>query len=199
MEPNISETSPGDAGSPPQDRLEALILSYLDLIDTYTELQKDICRNFSEGYLSIAQANFSSNTGRRYGQDFYDERMKAMKGVEISYEDTRKSPTFKPRHFPLEGEPIEVSEKDDAGKTSGVRRRKGGKEETFKETFSEGKPQIKTPNTDTQLDDEEGETSASPPIKKDPRDPLKWFGIFVPPALKIAQLRFSDGSNIDAA
>ncbi|KAF8436148.1 hypothetical protein BGX38DRAFT_1214828 [Terfezia claveryi] len=115
--------------------------------------------------------------------------MKAMKGVEISYEeDTRKFPTFKPRHFPLEGEPIEVSEKNDAGKTSGVRRRKGG-------TSSEGKPRIKAPKTDTQPDDEEEEPSAPPPIKKDPRDPLKWFGIFVPPVLKVAQLRFSDALN----
>jgi len=123
---------------------------------------------------------------------------------EISYEDdTKKFPTFKPRHFPLEGEPIEVSEKDDIGNTSGVRRRKGGKEETVKETFSEGKLQNKAPETDTQPDDEEEEKSAPPPIKKDPRDPLKWFGIFVPPALKDAQLRFSDGINfsigIDAA
>jgi len=54
MESNPSEDPPSDAGSPhhgqelPQDRLDDLILSYLDLIDTYTQLQKDICQNFSE-------------------------------------------------------------------------------------------------------------------------------------------------------
>ncbi|KAF8430166.1 hypothetical protein EV426DRAFT_580152 [Tirmania nivea] len=182
------------------DRLDSLILSYLDLIDTYTQLQKDICQNFSEGYLSIAQANFSSSTRRRYGEDFYDERMKAMEGVDISYEekDTRNLPTFKPRHFLLEGEPVEVLEKDNAGQPSGLRQRKGGKMETVKKPSSEKKSQNETPMTETQPDGEgeEEEKPASPlQTKKDPRDPLKWFGILVPPALKDAQLRFSSALN----
>ena len=54
MEPNPIEDSQGDTESPPhgpellQDRLDDLILSYLDLIDAYSQLQKDICQNFSE-------------------------------------------------------------------------------------------------------------------------------------------------------
>ena len=68
MEPNSSEDSPGDAKSPPygqellQDRLDDLILSYLDLIDTYTQLQKDICQNFSE----VQQPLFIYNNTRSF-------------------------------------------------------------------------------------------------------------------------------------
>jgi len=107
---------------------------------------------------------------------------------EISYEGgTMEFPMFKLRHFPLEGEALE---KDPVGKASEVRRRKGGKVGTVK---SEEKPQNEVPK---EPGDEGEEKPASPPVKKDPRDPLKWFGIFVPPALKDAQLRFSNGSSI---
>lgn len=113
---------------------------------------------------------------------------------EISYEeDAGKFPTFKPKHFPLEAEAIELS-KDNVKKTPGVRLRKGGKEKTVKETSSE-EPQSVAPKTNIQPDEEE-EKPVPPPVKRDPRDPLKWFGVFVPPMLKDAQLRFSNGSSI---
>ena len=44
-------------------------------------MDNDICKQ--QGFLSIAQANYSTSSGRRYGQDFYDDRMKALKGVYV--------------------------------------------------------------------------------------------------------------------
>lgn len=48
-------------------------------------------RDKKQGFLSIAQANYSTSSGRRYGQDFYDDRMKALKGVYVLSTRERKA------------------------------------------------------------------------------------------------------------
>jgi hypothetical protein len=35
----------------------------------------------SQGYLSLAQANFQNRSATHYGQDSYDERMQAIRKV----------------------------------------------------------------------------------------------------------------------
>lgn len=70
-------------------RLDALLESYLELLHTYTTLRAHLSNDFSSGFLALAQANRTSTLGpgRRYGEEGFDERMKAFKTVEISSED----------------------------------------------------------------------------------------------------------------
>ncbi|KAF8477116.1 hypothetical protein BDZ91DRAFT_708696 [Kalaharituber pfeilii] len=173
-----------------QRTLDELILSYLDLIDVYSRLQEDVSQSMSSGFFSIAQANYNSS-GRWYGQDFYDGRMKAMKGVEIIAEDDSKPPMFRLTSFSLEGDGIIQLEKKEPEQQATLRRRKPEKEQATAESRGrESEDDIQEGKGE--LQDEKTEESASAPVKRDPRDPIKWFGILVPMALKNAQRNFSN-------
>lgn len=67
-----------------ENRLDDLWESYLTLLDGYTKAQDDIKKHLNSGFLSLAKAQSSAPLGRRYGQDWYDERMKAEKRVHVS-------------------------------------------------------------------------------------------------------------------
>ncbi|KAI5803746.1 hypothetical protein EDC01DRAFT_611724 [Geopyxis carbonaria] len=75
---------------------DELVLQYLDTIDTYQLQMKQLSSELSAGYLALAQANFHS-TGIRYGQDFYDERMTAIKRMELKPVDGHIEFILKPR------------------------------------------------------------------------------------------------------
>jgi coiled-coil domain-containing protein 115 len=67
--------------------LDDLLSSYLSLLDTYTTLRAHLSTHFSSGFLSLAHANRNAasvlGAGRRFGEDGYDERMKALRTVGI--------------------------------------------------------------------------------------------------------------------
>ncbi|EXJ77474.1 hypothetical protein A1O3_09700 [Capronia epimyces CBS 606.96] len=67
-------------------RLDALLESYLTLLDTYTRLREQLSKGFASGFLALAQANRNSalGPGRRYGEEGYDKRMKALKRLQIN-------------------------------------------------------------------------------------------------------------------
>lgn len=67
------------------ERLDQLLASYLELLDTYTSLRTQLSKDFSSGFFALAQANRSSTLGpgRRYGEEGYDDRMKALRRVKI--------------------------------------------------------------------------------------------------------------------
>lgn len=75
--------------------LDDLLERYLHLLDQYGTLQQSLARllsrvtsnelsfdcthsEYAQGYLSLAQANFSNPNRARYGRDHYDDRMKAL-------------------------------------------------------------------------------------------------------------------------
>ncbi|KAH0607421.1 uncharacterized protein H6S33_002455 [Morchella sextelata] len=122
------------------DHLDELMLAYLDTIDTYQSQCATIASAFSNGFMALAQANFNT-PGRRFGQDFYDERMVAMRGVEIREEE---------EGVVFEGKKIPIEMTEDESR----------KEEAEKK-------------------------------EDDPRDPLRWFGILVPQALRTTQSEFT--------
>ncbi|KIV88262.1 hypothetical protein PV10_07959 [Exophiala mesophila] len=64
-------------------QLDDLLVRYLTLLDTYTALRSHLSKEFSSGFISLAQANRTSNLGpgRRYGEEGYDERMKSLWNV----------------------------------------------------------------------------------------------------------------------
>lgn len=77
--------------------LDDLLERYLHLLNQYQTLQQSLAQHFSrvridlaefwthsqsaQGYLSLAQANFSNPNRVRYGQDHYDDRMQASARV----------------------------------------------------------------------------------------------------------------------
>ena len=75
-------SSPDTKPTPSAARLDALLEQYLDLLDSYTTLRAQLSRQLSDGFLSLARANHTAGSsalggGRRFGEDGYDERMKA--------------------------------------------------------------------------------------------------------------------------
>jgi vacuolar-type H+-ATPase subunit D/Vma8 len=105
--------------------LDRLLEKYLTTLHEYQHARQTLSKNLSSGYLNLAQANRSATTGRRYGQDYYDERMQAKRRVAVTDE-----------------------------------------------------------NLVAIYDGPQAEEEDKPP------DPLRWFGILVPPALRTAQANF---------
>lgn len=116
--------------------LDSLLERYLRVLHEYQNARQDLSKQFSSGFFNLAQANRSAGAGRRYGQDYFDERMHASRRVSVGASGinitTRTS---------------QEAEEEKHGKSKGQ-----------KESFS---------------------------------DPLRWFGILVPPALRSAQTDFA--------
>ncbi|KAI5801511.1 hypothetical protein DFH27DRAFT_525152 [Peziza echinospora] len=198
MEPNPSESampqatevtaSPLGSQEALQDELDSVLISYLEQVDGYTTLRKQITGSISSGYLNLAHANFNVS-GRRFGQDFYDERAKAMKGVQIEFDETSEFPKFQLRQLPLQGDESvdQGPSKPKVDIKSELRRRKPN---TDGIDVSDA-PLPKESDTKDGNSKDNGEESESKIVKRDPREPLIWFGILVPQSLREAQANFS--------
>ncbi|KAF2426477.1 hypothetical protein EJ08DRAFT_372696 [Tothia fuscella] len=103
-----------------------------------------------KGYFSLAQANFTSTSRQRYGQDYYDERMQASRTVMIGQND------------------------DEVGRF----------------TMSRASAENGTKEGSDLPPDAKDEDERKEKIDPRPVDPISWFGILVPPALRSAQSRF---------
>ncbi len=65
------------------DAIDTLLERYLILVHEYTELRAQLTALQVGMYQNIARANFAAERGMRYGQDFYDQRMQALRRLEI--------------------------------------------------------------------------------------------------------------------
>lgn len=166
-------------------KLDALLEQYLELLDKYSVLREELSRTFSNGFFSLAQAqrNSSLGAGRRYGPDFYDERMKARRRTEINAEDD--DPRFSVRmeeRKPTPQQQAENPENQENGDNEGTTEKEG---QRTKEEAEDGI------TTRDELTSER--QKAKQRVKQQPghRDPLTWFGLLVPPALRQTQSHFS--------
>ncbi|KAJ5885006.1 hypothetical protein N7495_009516 [Penicillium taxi] len=73
-----TETTESEASELLQS-LDTLLEQYLHLLDRQQQLQAGLAKQLSSGFLSLAHANYTCPPGRRYGADYYDERMKATR------------------------------------------------------------------------------------------------------------------------
>lgn len=82
---NSSSPTNASATSDQIARLDTLLEIYLERLDTYQQLRNELSKNFAAGFLSLAHANHTSSlgSGRRYGEEGYDLRMKAGRRVRI--------------------------------------------------------------------------------------------------------------------
>ncbi|CEJ93865.1 hypothetical protein VHEMI09432 [[Torrubiella] hemipterigena] len=77
-----------------QQRIDELLQRYLLLVDEYSRLRENLASLQRGVFQDIARANFGAERGLRYGQDHYDERMKASKQVTIVESEGSKLPIF---------------------------------------------------------------------------------------------------------
>ncbi|KAK1058191.1 hypothetical protein LTR12_015902 [Friedmanniomyces endolithicus] len=165
------------------DQLDELWARYLGSLDQYQKAQSEIKKLLAAGYFSLAQANFKSSNRRSYGQDYYDERMKASRRCSnFGKDEGRHSTECVVLHTGESAQPARFEDKKAA---------------------TEPNQQPSPPSTPVadSLDDSPAEQQEDPKTqdeKQGPhtgptvasRDPLKWFGILVPRELRSAQTSF---------
>ncbi|KAL3436771.1 hypothetical protein BDV09DRAFT_164393 [Aspergillus tetrazonus] len=205
----------------PLESLDALLEKYLHLLDKHQRLQHVLASRLSSGFLSLAHANYTCPPGRRYGADYYDERMKASRRVILRPPSStdREDSTAE-----LEGPPpngasskgifsIEFTssndeeEQPDTDEPSGTGEKapeKALEQEPLKnagdnnaaDTTAAPQDSSEASETKTEAEaDADAEADAkSGPVRRRPRtlDPIKWFGILVPPSLRNAQKSFTE-------
>lgn len=140
-----------------QQHIDALLERYLGLLDEYTQLRKSLSQLQSNVYQNIARANFAGERGMRYGQDHYDERMQAIRLLDIEV-DEKEIPSFS-----IIDAPIEEPEKEEGATSEG----------------NDGESEEKTEKDTTK--------ESTPKKPKKNRNPLHWYGIFAPMPLRTAQ------------
>lgn len=199
-----TETSPAEVAqtdiSALHDKLDNLWAKHLTLLDQYQRAQEQLAKHMSsvslpsaytarqgrritahnQAFLSLAQANFNSPTRIRYGQDYYDERMRATRRVTIN--QTTDTTTLSITHTPHTPNETQIDSKP-----------------KLEDTTLPSPPS--TPREHSANDKEEKETSYPEATDKSNqlKDPLTWFGILVPPALRAAQTSFSSAISEPAA
>ncbi|KOS18829.1 Coiled-coil domain-containing protein 115 [Escovopsis weberi] len=143
-----------------QRHIDELLERYLGLLDAYTTLRQQLSALQAGIYQDIARANFAAERGVRYGADHYDGRMRAVRRLEIARRE--------------DGVPVYAV--------------KGGKqEEGEKQTQTQAGEEKEEEQEEEKKQAEKGEEE----LKKRPAggDPLRWFGLLAPPALRSAQAR----------
>ncbi|EJT78612.1 hypothetical protein GGTG_03711 [Gaeumannomyces tritici R3-111a-1] len=157
--------------------IDALLERYLGLLDEYTELRASLGAVQSGMYQNIARANFAAERGMRYGPDCFDERMQASRRLSIQVKPSAGHESGG-QHVSFavcsteESEPPVGSQDSDNDK--------GGKEPGSPEPMAEANQQ----SHDGVAGTNEATAKASPTTRK---DPLRWFGLFTPTSLRLAQ------------
>ncbi|KAI0131761.1 hypothetical protein F4776DRAFT_157788 [Hypoxylon sp. NC0597] len=149
--------------------IDELLERYLHLLHEYTRL-RDQLNNLQAGmYQNIARANFAAERGMRFGPDYYDERMQAIRRATIATSGDQGVPIFTVTSGDTNTESTSSSE---ASRES----EKGAIVEEGAQNVNQG---------------EENEAdSAAQKVKR--KDPLRWFGLLTPMALRQAQAQSID-------
>lgn len=156
--------------------IDALLERYLALLDEYTTLRARLSQLQTGMFQQLARANFSAERGMRYGPDFYDERMQALRQVSISTE--RGLPIFTVSHSSrARGDDDDSSRQQDPSQDP-TPPAPAEEEEAAAAEAPVGEP-VPAGN-----DKAEGEAG---PKKQNARDPLRWFGVLTPLSLRQTQ------------
>ncbi|KAI2462910.1 hypothetical protein F4781DRAFT_161455 [Annulohypoxylon bovei var. microspora] len=148
------------------DHIDQLLERYLHLLHEYTTLRDQLSSLQAGMYQNIARANFAGERGMRFGQDQYDERMQASRRVAVAQDDSAlesSAPIFAVSAQGAESEPARASHDPEEGAAVD--------DSAQDEVEEEG--------------EKEGAGASSPKVQR--RDPLRWFGLLAPMALRRAQ------------
>ncbi|KAK1701920.1 hypothetical protein BDP67DRAFT_423203 [Colletotrichum lupini] len=141
------------------NHIDSLLERYLILLDEYTALRERLSGTQAGMYQNIARANFSAERGVRYGPDYYDERMRASRTLELAVDD-RGIPRFEVVKVAPSVEPEGVTSVDE------------------EQTEKEAEKKDEAENEKEKMRQKK---------KKKSNDPLRWFGILAPMPLRQAQ------------
>jgi coiled-coil domain-containing protein 115 len=147
--------------------IDELLEQYLGLLDEYTRLRSSLSSFQANIYHDIARANFSAERGLRYGQDQFDDRMQAIRRVQITA--------------------------GDVGPTSFIIGLNGNSESEATDDSADN-PNPKTPE-EAQNTEGDGSGTGKSEISElsakqssfQTQDPLRWFGVLTPMPLRQAQ------------
>jgi hypothetical protein len=185
--------------------LDALLTRYLYLLDTYTTTHTRLCTSLSSGFFSLAQANRSSMLppGQRYGQEMYDQRMKAGRRVRFAErkegDDEERGEEERERGLEVEVEVYTYPNVAEEDQQTTPPSRSTDTRPTSKQTKA-SKPEA--PSRETPLSPQPDPTTPSdrtsssptpPPSKPRPRNPnpISQFAALPPPPLRQSQASFT--------
>ncbi|USP82800.1 hypothetical protein yc1106_10074 [Curvularia clavata] len=175
------------------EHLDELLERYLITLHEYQQQMQRLSKQLSSGYMSLAQANFHNSSAIRYGQDCYDERMQAIRKVRISEQDNQ--PTDCPNfsiYKPCSSNGTANSSGKDALNQDATKTGDSNPVSTATKSTGESEEESKsTPEKDHANPASEESKEKTKTVQKS-TDPLKWFGILVPPSLRAAQSTFVD-------
>ncbi|KUI64573.1 hypothetical protein VM1G_01065 [Cytospora mali] len=153
------------------DTIDALLERYLSLLDEYTTLRTKLGQLQTGMFQHLARANFSAERGMRYGPDFYDERMQATRRVIPSLE----SDVAVFRVVACD----ELSSSSSSSDTT---------ENTPSNPVSDSPAAAKVEESGEAGSASEDKVEKEGGAKKQrSKDPLRWFGVLTPLALRQTQ------------
>ncbi|KAF1947228.1 hypothetical protein EJ02DRAFT_430056 [Clathrospora elynae] len=174
-------------------QLDSLLERYLHTLDKYEKVGRELSKQLSSGYMSLAQANFhNSSSAIKYGQDCYDERMQAIRKINISEDGKTSRPHFSVQSDKAARQGVKTTDAD----TPMHQTEADGKASQSKNTELPSQPIKAEEPLETNSAADENQTQdpndSEEPTKSSEKsnDPLRWFGILVPPALRTAQATF---------
>lgn len=220
--PLPSQHIPQDAASnqpSPEDyniQIDALLTSYLHLIDEYTTLRSSLSSLQAGMYQNLARANFAAERGVRYGRDYFDERMVASRRLRVSVGGSKgdegleregedegerkldrtgeggKKVEFRVVKVDEDGNEIVKQEEEKEQKNTKESKNEKTKEREGNEAEDPSADKDMTATTFDNVDDSNEETIETPEVKKTKlkkirSDPLRWFGLLTPLPLRLAQ------------
>ncbi|KAH6604274.1 hypothetical protein Trco_007720 [Trichoderma cornu-damae] len=179
-----------------QQRIDSLLERYLILVDEYSRLREELSKLQAGVYQNIARANFTGERGMRYGQDHYDERMRASRVLDVRPgENNVPGFTMKRLDAPADGlAGDDGGPREDEKGEDGLDGEKAGFVAAARENVAdgiegeqnpEGQEEDKDKHKDKNKDKEEAKTKTK--TKKPSGNPLHWFGLLAPPPLRTAQ------------
>lgn len=167
-----------------QQHIDSLLERYLSLIDEYSRLREDLTKLQTGVYQNIARANFTSERGMRYGQDHYDERMRALRVLDIELaEDNVPNFTMKNVDPPVDG----AAGDDDKSQEEAEKGNDSKEDEIEKEETADSTNVHESLADRTEEQQNDKEKDGKNKAKKPNHNPLHWFGLLAPQPLRTAQ------------
>lgn len=153
------------------ETIDGLLARYLGLLHECTELRSQLSTHQANMFGNLARANFSAERGFRYGPDHFDGRMQALVRLSVSEYDSGSEPAASFAVTRPKKE-VKVEVKEDGGES------KEGDEKKREDDIDTTK--IITEKSKAKKSNKKKEPAG-------PRDPLQWFGVLTPMALRQAQ------------
>ncbi|PLB52386.1 hypothetical protein P170DRAFT_472283 [Aspergillus steynii IBT 23096] len=198
----LKEAPVADSSADLLQSLDTLLEKYLDLLDRHQKSQEELARRISSGFFSLAQANYTCPPGRRYGTDYYDERMKATRRVALQPPPDSQSQEQTTEVEDSTGNPetkaifaIEPVANENSEALSETKESESSKSDDSPKEAPDANAEDTEPTESTEDTDADSTSAPKPePVKKKPcsSDPIRWFGVLVSPHLRNAQKSFSD-------